>query len=322
MATGSGASELTIKSEHSTPSRGRVVTVFGSTGFLGHRVLRHLLDRGFMVRAASRHPERVPLPLRRGVVGKEAIAADVHDEASVAAVLAGAYGVVNAVSLYVERGGRETFHAVHVVAAARIARLAREAGVERLVHVSGIGVDPASSSDYIRARSEGETIVREAFPAATVVRPSVMIAPDDQFLTTLTRLLRTLPIFPLFGMGQTRLQPVHVDDVGEAIARILGSAARVGHPCYELGGPRSYTYAELLRNIANRIGTRARLLPVPFALWHAIALVSETMLGATLTRSQVALMRRDNVASPELPGLRDLHTVPTALESVLPTIVT
>ena len=108
MAAGSGASELAVNSEHGTPTHGRVVTVFGGTGFLGHRVVRHLLDRGYSVRAASRHPERVPLPLRRDVGVKEAIRADVHDEAPVAAVLAGAYGVVNAVSLYVERGGRET----------------------------------------------------------------------------------------------------------------------------------------------------------------------------------------------------------------------
>jgi NADH dehydrogenase len=313
-------SELAVNSEQDTPSRRRVVTVFGATGFLGHRVVQHLLDRGFKVWAASRHPERMPVPLRRDAVGTEPIEADVHDEASVAAALAGAYAVVNAVSLYVERGGRETFHAVHVEAAARIARLAREAGVERLIHVSGIGADPASSSDYIRARGEGETVVHEAFPGATVVRPSVMFAPDDQFLTTLARLLRTLPIFPLFGTGQTRLQPVHVDDVAEAIAHILGSAAGVGHSCYELGGPRSYTYAELLRNITDRIGTRARLLPIPFALWHATALVSETILGATLTRSQVALMRRDNVASQQLPGLRNLNIAPTPLEDVVLTI--
>jgi NADH dehydrogenase len=263
----------------------------------------------------------VPSQLRLVVASREVIEADVHDEASVAAALAGAYGVVNAVSLYVERGGRETFHAVHVEAAARIARLAREAGVERLVHVSGIGADPASSSDYIHNRGEGETVVHEAFPGATVVRPSVMFAPDDQFLTTLTHLLRTLPIFPLFGMGQTRLQPVHVDDVAEAIARILGSAAGVGHAGYELGGPRSYTYAELLRNIADRIGTRAWLLPVPFTLWDATARVSETMLGATLTRGQVALMRHDNLASQELPGLRDLNIAPAALEDVVLAII-
>jgi uncharacterized protein YbjT (DUF2867 family) len=308
-------------SEGRTPGRGRVVTVFGGTGFLGQRVVRHLLDGGFSVRAASRRPERVPSLLGPDGVGTEAIGADVHHETSVAAALAGAYGAVNAVSLDVERGGRETFRAVHVEAAARIARLAREAGVERLVHVSGIGADPASTSDYVRARGEGEIAVHEAFHGATVVRPSVMFAPDDYFLTTLARLLRTLPVYPLFGMGRTRLQPIHVEDVAEAIARVLGCATGAVHACYEFGGPQCYTYAELLRSIADRIGTRAWLLPLPFALWQAVAVVAEFVPGVPLTRGQVALMRRDNVTSRDLPGLRDLHIAPTALEGAIPTIV-
>jgi NADH dehydrogenase len=221
--------------------RGKVVTVFGGTGFLGHRVTRHLLEHGFGVRIAARHPERalsLPAP---DLAGVEAVRVDVDDETSVAAALAGAFGAVNAVSLYVEQGGRKTFHAVHVEAAARIARLAREASVERLVHVSGIGADPASSSGYIRSRGEGETAVRDAFPAATLIRPSVMFGPDDHFLTTLARLLRVLPVYPLFGRGATRLQPVHVEDTAEAIARIVEGAAGAGQPCYELGGPQTYT---------------------------------------------------------------------------------
>jgi NADH dehydrogenase len=299
--------------------RGRLVTVLGGTGFLGRRVVQHLLDRGFKVRVAARHPERAPPLFGPNEVGVEAVGADVHDEASVAVALAGAYGAVNAVSLYVQRRGHETFRAVHVEAAARVARLSRAAGVERLIHVSGIGADPASPSDYICARGEGEIVVQEAFPGATIVRPSVMFAPDDHFLTTLTSLLRTLPVYPLFGRGGTRLQPVHADDVAEAIARILECAVSDGHRYYELGGPRSYTYAELLRGIAHRIGTRAWLLPLPFALWQAVAFVSEFMPGAPLTRNQVALLRRDNVASGDLLGLRDLHITPTALEDVLVT---
>ena len=173
-----------------------------------------------MVRVASRHPERAPSLLGPDGAGAEMVEADVQDEASVASALAGAFGTVNAVSLYVERGGRNTFRAVHVEAAARVARLAREAAVERLVHVSGIGADAASASGYIRARGEGEAAVREAFPGASLVRPSVMFGPDDHFLTTLVGLLRILPIYPLFGWGQTRLQPVHVEDVAEAIARV------------------------------------------------------------------------------------------------------
>ena len=195
--------------------------------------------------------------------------------------------------------------------------MAREAGVERLVHVSGIGADPASTSDYIRARGEGEIDVQRAFPGATLVRPSVMFSADDHFLATLVGLLRTLPIYPLFGRGRTRLQPVHVDDVAEAVAHILGCAADASHPCYELGGPRLYTYAQLLRSVADGIGTRAWLLPLPFVLWRAVASLSELLPSAPLTRSQVALMLRDNVASQDLPGLRDLHIVPSAIEDVV-----
>src|SRR5215213_5986448 len=233
------------------PGRGRVVAVFGGTGFLGRRVVRHLLGHGFRVRAISRHPERAPSLLAPDGAGAEAVGADVRDEAAVASALAGAAAGVNAVGLYAERGGRDTFRAVHVEAAARIARLARAAGAERLVHVSGIGADPASASGYIRARGEGEAAVREAFPGAILVRPSVMFGPDDRFLTTLARLLRILPVYPLFGRGRTRLQPVHVEDVAEAIARIVAGAPGAGHPCYELGGPRVYSYAELLRLIAD-----------------------------------------------------------------------
>jgi NADH dehydrogenase len=297
-----------------------VIVAFGGTGFLGHRVVRHLLDRGFQMRVAARHPERIVSLLGADGAGTEAIPADVHDEASVAAALAGAYGVVNALSLYLEGGGRDTFRAVHVEAAARIARLAREAGVARLVHVSGIGADPASPSDYIRARGEGEIAVCDAFPGATLVRPSVMFGSDDHFLTTVTKLLQTLPVYPLFGRGRTRLQPVHVEDVAEGIAQILGCAAAAGHPCYEFGGPRSYTYVELLQSVAERSGCRVRLLPLPFALWQAVAFLAEFLPDAPLTRSQVALMRHDNVASAHLPGLLDLHVAPTAREEVVPTV--
>jgi NADH dehydrogenase len=297
------------------PGRGRIVTVLGATGFLGRRVVRQLLGHGFRVRAASRHAERVTTLFGPGEASVDAIRVDVHDEAAVAAGLAGAYGAVNAVSLYVERGGRATFRAVHVEAAARVARLAREAGLVRMVHVSGIGADPASPSAYIRARGEGEAAVREAFPGATLVRPSAMFGADDSFLTALVQLLRTLPIQPLFGRGRTRLQPVHVEDVAEAIARLLADVA--GRSCYEFGGPRIYTYAELLRGLADRIGTRAWLVPLPFAVWDALARLSGVVPGIPVTRDQIALMRRDNVASEELPGLRELHIAPTALEELL-----
>jgi len=194
----------------------RVVTVFGGTGFLGRRVVEHLREHGFFVRIVSRHRNR-----SRELFGPDgsqfqSLEADIHDPKAIAEALAGAHGVVNAVSLYVERQG-ETFHSVHVGAARRLAARAQQDRVERLVQVSGIGADAASPSLYIRKRGEGELSVRAAFPNAVVVRPAVMFGPNDAFLAPILALLRKLPVFPMFGRGLTRLQPAHVGDVAEAI---------------------------------------------------------------------------------------------------------
>ena len=299
---------------HSAAGHRGLITVFGGTGFLGRRIVRHLLDHGFPVRSASRHPERVGSASRPDAA-PETTKADIHDETTVAAALFGAYGAVNAVSLYVERG-RETFDAVHVEAAARVARLAHENGVERLIHVSGIGSDPASSAPYIAARGRGEIAVQQAFPGAILIRPAVMCGPDDAFLTTVVRLLRILPVYPIFGRGETKLQPVYVEDVAEGIARVLagagGSAAS-----YEFAGARVYTYEELVRTVADRINARPRLVPLPFALWRILASGAEFLPGSPLTRNQVALMQRDNIASGDCPGLSRLDIAPTEIENLV-----
>ena len=296
----------------------RVVTVFGGTGFLGRRIVRYLLHHGFQVRSASRHPERVASASRLDA-GPETTIVDIRDETTVTAALVGAYGALNAVSLYVERGG-VTFDAVHVEAAARVARLARANGVERLIHVSGIGADPASSSPYIASRGRGEIAVRDGFPGAILIRPAVMFGPDDVFLTTVVRLLRILPVYPMFGRGDTKLQPVYVEDVAEGIARVFaGEGESVGS--YEFGGPRVYTYRELVRTVADRIGARPRLVPLPFALWRILASGAEFLPGSPLTRNQVALMQRDNVPSVDCPGLSSLDIAPTQIETLVSAIM-
>lgn len=291
----------------------RLVTVFGGTGFLGRRVTRHLLAHGFDIRVASRHPARADTLFAPAEV--EAVKADIHDEASVAAALEHAHGAVNAVSLYVERGGA-TFRSVHVEGAARVARNARKGGIERLIHVSGIGSDPASSSDYIRARGEGEIAVREEFADAIIVRPAVMIGPDDAFLTAISNLVRRLPVYPLFGRGKTRLQPVHVEDVAEGIGRLL-EAAPIDAGRYEFSGPRTYTYRELVQSVATELGSTVRLVPVPFALWRVASIAGEWLPGTPLTRNQIALMQRDNVAAPDAPGLPELAVERTPVEDVV-----
>ena len=231
----------------------------------------------------------------------------------------GADGVINAISLYAEHGG-DTFHSVHVEAAARIARVARRAGTRRFVHLSGIGADAASPSSYIRTRGEGEAAVQAAFPGAVVIRPAVMFAPDDAFLTTILGLLRTLPAYPLFGNGRTRLQPVHVDDVAAAIAQILRQTQRP-YPIYELAGPRVYSYEELLRTIARTAGLRPRLVRIPFAFWDAAAGIAAFLPQPPLTRNQVELMQINTTASDSRPGFRVLGISPRSLEEELEAMV-
>jgi uncharacterized protein YbjT (DUF2867 family) len=247
----------------------RIITVFGATGFLGRRIVRRLHARGYSVRIASRHPDQGRTLFGTDDPLFQPVGADIRDRQSVADAVGDAHAVVNAVSLYTEHG-TETFDAVHVECAERVATEAHRAGVEQLVHVSGIGADPASGSSYVRSRGEGERAVRAANPGAVLVRPAVMFGPDDAFLTVILRLLRRLPAFPMFGSGTTRLQPAHVEDVAEAIVRLLQRTDRDPRTL-ECGGPQVYTYRELVRSIAGGAGREPILCRVPFAVWYALA---------------------------------------------------
>jgi NADH dehydrogenase len=294
---------------HNAAGHRGLITVFGGTGFLGRRIVRHLLDHGFQVRIASRypgglgrHPERMRGRRRRKLISMTRLRS---------LRLSSAPTVPSTPSALCR-----AFDAVHVEAAARVARLAREHGVERLIHVSGIGADPASSAPYIAARGRGEIAVDQAFPCAILIRPAVMFGPDDAFLTTVVRLLRILPVYPMFGRGETKLQPVYVEDVAEGIARVLAGAGESA-ASYEFAGARVYTYEELVRTVADRINARPRLVPLPFALWRILASAAEFLPGSPLTRNQVALMQRDNIASGDCPGLSSLDIAPTEIENLV-----
>ena len=184
------------------------------------------------------------------------------------------------------------------------------------MHLSGIGADAASPSPYIRNRGEGEAAVQAAFPGAVVIRAAVIFGPDDAFLTTILGLLRTLPAYPLFGDGRTRLQPVCVDDVAAAIAQVLRQTQKP-HPIYELAGPRVYSYEQLLRTIARIAGLRPLLVRMPFAFWDAVAGVAEILPRPPLTRNQVELMQIDTTASDSRPGFGVLGISPRSLEEEL-----
>jgi uncharacterized protein YbjT (DUF2867 family) len=297
-----------------------MVVVFGGAGFLGRRLVHRLTTEGLTVRVAARHPEPARIELRSmGFDRVTIVPADVRDQASVAAAIAGADAVVNTVSAYVEKGG-VTFEAVHVRGAETVAREAIAAGITRLVLVSGIGADPDSSSPYIRARGRGELMVQRVFPGATIVRPGAMFGPGDALFGTLAELARLLPILPLIGSGHTRLQPVFVEDVAEAVANILTDPGTVGRT-YELAGPGVYTLRDLVRMTLHLMGKRRLLMPVPFAVAEIQARLFELLPNPPLTTGQVDLLKADNVASGTLPGLRELNIEPKTFEEVVSTYI-
>jgi uncharacterized protein YbjT (DUF2867 family) len=296
------------------------VVVFGGSGFLGQRLVRRLAGDGLNVRVAVRHPAPARSILKAAGLDQVMVQrADVCDQATVAVAIAGADAVVNAVSAYVERGG-ETFEAVHVRGAEMVARGAAAAGVARLVLVSGIGADSESRSPYIRARGRGERAVRQEFPGATIVRPSVMFGPGDALFGTLADLARLLPILPLIGGGRTRLQPVYVEDVAEAVARMLADPVTASRT-YETTGPDVYTLRELVEVTLRLIGRRRLLVPVPFATADVLARLFELLPSPPLTTGQVDLLRMDSVTSGTLPGLQDLDIQPKGVEEVVPTYI-
>jgi uncharacterized protein YbjT (DUF2867 family) len=296
------------------------VVVFGGAGFLGRRLVQRLATEGMTVRVAVRHSDPARIELRsRGLDRVTVVPADVRDQASVAAAIAGANAVVNTVSAYVEKGG-VTFEAVHVQGAETVAREAVAAGVVRLVLVSGIGADADSGSSYIRARGRGEQVVLEEFPGATIVRPGAMFGPGDALFGTLADLARLLPVLPLIGGGHTRLQPVFVEDVAEAVASILTDPRTVGR-IYELAGPGVYTLRELVSMTLHLMRKRRLLIPVPFAVAEIQARLFELLPNPPLTTGQVDLLKADNIASGALPGLRELNIQPKTVEEVVPTYI-
>jgi NADH dehydrogenase len=290
--------------------------VFGGTGFLGQHIVRNLAQNGFRVRVAVRHPQPELFKELNGTV--EQVQADITDSLSVTRALEGADSVVNTVGLYVETS-TSSFSAVHVSGAREVAAQSASIGA-KVVHISGIGTDLNSESRYVAARAAGEQAVREAAPDAVILRPSVLFGPNDAFLSSLLNLARYAPAIPLFGNGDKRLQPVHVADVAEAVVRVLGSMNLQGK-IYELGGPRIYTYRELLQTIVEHLGKKRMFVPVPFPIWRALAAASALLPNPPLTQDQIVLVSEDNVVNTELGTFHDLGINPKSLEDTLSQMV-
>ena len=309
-----------------------LVTVFGGSGSIGRQIVKQLAAGGHLVRVAVRDPDRALFLKPMGDVGQiTPLQANLRDTGSIRAAIDGADAVVNLVGILYQ-SGRQRFDTIHAEGAGRVAEAAAATGATALVHVSALGADPTAPSHYARSKAAGEAAVRASFPTATILRPSVVFGPYDDFFNrfaAMARLPLPLPVFgcdwprigrhgiDLYGDGGTKFQPIYVGDVAEAAVRCLFDPAAQGK-VYELGGPQVYSFVELMRLVLRETRRRRPLVPVPFWVATAIAAVLDLLPVPPLTRDQVAQLTRDNVVTGENPGLEDLGIAPTAAELILP----
>ena len=300
----------------------KLVTIFGGSGFVGRYIARRLAKEGWRVRVAVRNVNEAMFVRPYGAVGQvEPVFCNIRDDASVAAVTQGADAVVNCVGV-LDEVGKNTFDAVQADAPARIARIAAEMGVARMVHISAIGANADSASEYARTKALGEAGVLKHMPEAVILRPSIIFGPEDQFFNRFAGMSRLGPILPVVG-ADTRFQPVYVDDV--AAAAVMGVLGTAQPGVYELGGPDVHSFRELMQMMLGIIRRRRLIINIPF--WAArlmatgFAIVRALTLGLVkgpVTKDQVLNLAVDNVAADDAQGFAALGIRPTAMEAVLP----
>jgi uncharacterized protein YbjT (DUF2867 family) len=298
--------------------RGRLISIFGGTGFIGRHVVRRLAARGARIRVISRNwrvhgRDLQPMGNVGQIVGGPV---DLKSEPALTETLTGSHVVINLIGILYETR-RQKFAEVQGELPGRIGRAAAAAGAERMVQISAIGADPSSESAYARSKAQGEETVRAAFPGTAIMRPSIVVGAEDGFFNRFAAMARLLPALPLIGGGETRFQPVWVGDVASAIVAALERDDARGET-FELGGPKVYSFAELMRYMLRVIGRRRLLLPLSFGLAELQARFLELLPVPPLTRDQVELLKVDNVVAPDARTLAELGITPTPIELVVP----
>ena len=294
------------------------VTVFGGSGFVGRAIVRALAQEGYQVRVACRRIELAERIKTAGDVGQITILrTNLRIPASVAAAVSGSQAVINASGIAFQRG-RQRYETVHVEGARAIAEAATAAGVQRLVHISGIGADQRNSTNrFIRSKVDAEDAIVSGFANATMLRPSVVFGPEDAMFNRMAQIARQAPFLPVVGDGSARVQPVYVGDVGAAVVAVL-ERPDTAKSVFELGGPRVYTYREIAALVLREIDRHKRIVGVPAGLMKIMGFFAEFLPVPPLTHDQVDLLVTDNVARPGAPGLAELGIEPTAAEAILP----
>ena len=300
----------------------KLVTIYGGSGFVGRYIALRMAKAGWRVRVAVRRPNEAIFVRPYGVVGQvEPVLCNIRDDASVAQVMAGADAVVNCVGI-LAKNGKNTFESVQSEGAARVARIAAQQGVAKMVQISAIGADVDSESDYARTKGPGEVAVLEHMPNAIILRPSIVFGAEDGFFNRFAGMTRMGPILPVVG-ADTLFQPVYVEDVARAAEAALTRDVTPG--VYELGGPDVRSFRALMTIMLDVIRRRRSVLNIPFFAANIMAFglelgqtLSLGLVRAQITRDQVRNLRRDNIVSEGAMGLADLGIVPVAMESVLP----
>jgi uncharacterized protein YbjT (DUF2867 family) len=297
-----------------------LVTVFGGSGFVGRHTVRALAREGYRIRNAVRRPDLAGHLQPLGRVGQiHSVQANLRYPASVERAMEGADVAINLVGILYERG-RQRFEAVQAEGAGAVARAAAAVGA-RMIHVSAVGANPDSPSLYARSKAAGETAVLNAAADATILRPSIVFGPEDDFFNRFAAMARMLPVLPLVGGGETKFQPVFVGDVARAILKAVGGGAKPG-TTYELGGPEVRTFKELMVYVLSVTERRRLLVPLPFGLAKLKAFFLQFMPTPLLTPDQVELLRSDNIVSPaaiaEARTLQALGIAPAAMEAIVP----
>jgi uncharacterized protein YbjT (DUF2867 family) len=295
------------------------IAVMGGSGFIGRYIVKRLAERGEVLAVGGRHAADAKFLKLKGDVGQVGlvnIGIDAPEDV-LRAFVEGKDALINCVGILYEHGSQK-FDVVHHSAPAKLARLAREAGVERLVHISAIGADPRSTSAYARTKAAGEQAVHDAFPTATILRPSIVFGPEDDFFNRFATLAVMSPFVPLIGGGETRFQPVYVGDVASAALRVLDDPATAGRT-YELGGPKVYSFRQLMELLLAEIKRQRRFIDLPFGLASLQARFLSLLPKPPLTPDQVEMLKRDNVVATGALDLKTLGIIPTSVEAVIPT---
>ncbi len=301
----------------------KLVTIYGGSGFVGRYIARRMAKAGWRVRIAVRRPNEALFVKPYGVVGQvEPILCNIRDDASVRAAMQGADAVVNCVGILVE-SGKNRFDAVQAEGPARVARLAAESGVNRMVHISAIGADMDADSEYAATKGEGEAGVLKHMPDAVILRPSIVFGPEDDFFNRFAGMTRMSPVLPVVG-GDTRFQPVYVDDVARAAEMGVTGAAAGG--VYELGGPETDSFRGLMQRMLDVVHRRRLILNMPMWIARIMAFGFDMLQAVTfglisngmLTRDQVKNLAKDNVVAQGAKGFEELGIRPVAMASVLP----